>query len=29
MEEMDIFIDMRRQELVPNPKHPDGAVLRL
>ena len=29
MEEMDIFIDMRRQELVTNPKHPDGAVLRL
>jgi clan AA aspartic protease len=29
MEEMDVLIDMRRQELVVNPKHPDGAVLRL
>jgi clan AA aspartic protease len=29
MEEMDVLIDMKRQELVVNPKHPDGAVLRL
>jgi clan AA aspartic protease len=29
MEEMDVLIDMQRQELVVNPKHPDGAVLRI
>ena len=26
---MDVQIDMQRQELVVNPKHPDGAILRL
>ena len=29
LEEMDVLIDMKRQELVVNPKHPDGAILRL
>lgn len=29
MEEMDVLIDMKRQELVVNPEHPDHAVLRL
>lgn len=29
MEEMDVLLDMQRQELVVNPKHPDGAVLRI
>lgn len=29
MEDMDVLIDMRRQELVVNPKHPDCAVHRL
>ena len=29
MGEMDVLIDMERRELVVNPKHPDGAVLRL
>jgi len=28
MEEMDVLIDTKRQELVVNPKHPDFAVLR-
>lgn len=29
MEEMDVLIDLRRQELVVNPLHPEGAVLRM
>lgn len=29
MEEMDVLIDPLRQQLIVNPKHPDGAVLRL
>jgi clan AA aspartic protease len=29
MEEMDVMIDMKRQELVVNPEHPDYAILRL
>jgi clan AA aspartic protease len=29
MEEMDVVIDMQRQELAVNPLHPDGAVLRI
>jgi len=29
MEEMDVLIDMQRQELVVNPAHPDCAILRL
>jgi len=29
MEEMDVLIHPSRQELVVNPKHPDGAVLRI
>lgn len=29
IEAMDVLIDPLRQELVVNPKHPDGAVLRL
>lgn len=29
MEEMDVLIDMKRQNLVVNPEHPEGAVLRL
>jgi clan AA aspartic protease len=29
MEEMDVIIDPKRQELVVNPDHPDGAVFRL
>ena len=29
MEEMDVLIHPARQELVVNPKHPDGAVLRI
>ena len=27
--ELDVMIDMQRQELVVNPEHPDGAVLRI
>jgi len=29
MEEMDVLIHPKRQELIINPAHPDGAVLRL
>jgi predicted aspartyl protease len=29
LEELDVFIDPKRQELVVNPNHPDGAVLRI
>lgn len=29
MEEMDVLIHPQRQELVVNPAHPDGAILRL
>jgi clan AA aspartic protease len=29
MEEMDVLINPQRQELVINPKHPEGAILRL
>jgi hypothetical protein len=29
MEEMDVLIHPFRQELVVNPEHPDGAVLRI
>jgi clan AA aspartic protease len=29
MEEMDVLIDMKRQELVVNPAHPDCAVYRM
>jgi clan AA aspartic protease len=29
MEEMDVLIHPSRQELIVNPKHPDGAVLRI
>jgi clan AA aspartic protease len=29
LEEMDVLIDAKRQELIVNPAHPDGAVLRL
>jgi hypothetical protein len=29
MEEMDVLIHPKRQELVVNPMHPDGALLRL
>jgi hypothetical protein len=29
MEEMDVQIDPKRQELDVNPAHPDGAVFRL
>lgn len=29
LEEMDVLIHPSRQELVVNPKHPDGAVLRI
>jgi hypothetical protein len=29
MEEMDVLIHPKRQELIVNPLHPEGAVLRL
>lgn len=29
LEELDVLIDPLRQELILNPEHPDGAVLRL
>jgi len=29
MEQMDVVIEMKRQELVVNPLHPEGAVLRI
>jgi len=29
LEEMDVLIDNKRQELIVNPAHPDGAVLRI
>jgi len=29
LEELDVVIEARRQQLVVNPKHPDGAVYRL
>ncbi len=29
LEEMDVLIDSKRQELIVNPAHPDGAVFKL
>jgi hypothetical protein len=29
LEEMDVLIDSKRQELIVNPEHPDMAVLRI